>query len=372
MRLLCLIIIACAIAIVAIRWLNDPRTNAAQIPFASVAPQIQVAGMGNTLASLAQQVNDPRILFYDPVTRKATAKGTLLIDGDLQLGRADNSEAGETLAMATELCGDLRIHVRPGGKLRLYNDSRITTVTQTLSPGACSKGYALLVDGSLEIIDSEFSYISGSRSRLRSQAEASIRRSVFSYSDGSALSLVDVDGERIVVDGCDLLSKGEFGVVVQGSGGQPVRIRNSILEGQVGDLLVTGESAQVQLVDCSLSSDRIVFNGFSGKVEVAWARQVRVVDGHTHAPKEDVTVQVRLDGGDVIVEVQTDEQGLAELILPEWVARPGSATKQIGHNTVGPLNIWIAAVGLEGETPTYVIEHVSGRDPTPIDIHVDF
>ena len=372
MRVLCFIIIGSAISIVAVRWLNDRRTEASPFPLGLASPQIRITGPGNTLASLAQQVDDPRLLSYDPVTRRAVANASLVIDGDLQLGRRDASESGETLALATELCGDLRIHVRPGGKLRMYNESRITTVSQTLSPSACSKGYALLVDGSLEMTDSEFGYISGSRSRLRGQVEASIRRSVFSYSDGSALSLVEVDGGRIVVDDCDLLSKGEYGVVVRGSGGQPVQIRNSLLEGTVGAVLVTGESAQVQLVDCVLGSKRgIVFNGFSGEVEVAWTRYVRVVDSQTNAPKPGVTVRVQSQGDGVRVEAQTDEQGIAELILPEWFARPGSARPQLGRNTVAPLRICAFTQGHEDAVPTQVI-HVSGKDSTPIELTLAF
>ncbi len=374
MRLLSLIIIVSALAIVVARWAGDRRTSAAPVNPVFPTRQLQIKGPGNTLASVAQQVNDPKTLEYDPITRTAVAHVTLVVGGELQLGDPNDPAAGEVLEMATELCGDLRIKVQPGGKLRLYN-SIVRTVSQQLSQGVCSRGYALFVDGTLEMIDSELNYISGSSSEcLRGDAEATIRRSTFMYCDGSALTLVDVDGSRILVDESSFLGAGNWGVVVQGSGGEPVLIRNSLLEGKLGSVFVTGESAQVRLVDCTLGTGGIVFNGHSGAVETCWTRFVKVVHPQTGAPVAGVKVRAQSDPRApvaVLVEATTDDQGMAELVLPEYIARPGEASKEPGRNTAGPLRISVVAADDREDTPSQTVL-VSGKDATPIELAVAF
>ena len=345
MRVLSLIIVGiCLVAVVA-GWFHGRGGDDTTGQIFPVR-QIIVTGTGNTLATVAAQVQDPRKFNYDPVSRRAVSHATLVIEGELQLGREGDPESGEILELATELCGDLKIRVPSGGAFRMYH-SKLRTVGQIMTPGACSRGYSMFVDGSLTMVDSHVSYISGSRSEsLRRNAEAVIRRSTFSYCDGNALKLVDVDGGRIVVDDSDFQGRGNWGVVVQGSSGAPVQIRNCVLEGQIGAVFVTGEAAHVQLLDCVLGKGGIVFHGNSGKVEVASTRRVKVVDARGAPPKPGVLVRAASGPRSAVpfkTKAKTDDRGVAELVVTDWVARPGAASRLEDRNTVGPLALSLDA-----------------------------
>ena len=150
MRILGVIIVGCALAIVLSVWLDHGARSGEGTGVLFPSLQVRITGPGNTLAAVAQQANDPTKLSYDAKTRTAVSHATLVVEGELQLGRPGEPGAGELLQLATEVCGDLRIEVRPGGVLRLYH-STISTVSEVLSAGACSRGYAFFVDGELII-----------------------------------------------------------------------------------------------------------------------------------------------------------------------------------------------------------------------------
>jgi hypothetical protein len=273
----------------------------------------------------------------------------------LQLGEEGNDASGEILELATQVCGDLRIEVRPGGVLKLYH-STIRTVSQILSYNACSQGYALFVDGTLIMDQSRISYISGSTSQcLRGRAQATIRQSTFSYCDGSALSCVNVDGAKITIEDCVIRGSGNWGLVVRGLGGEPVEVRDSVLDAQLGAVFITGESGAARLVDCAFDPAKIVFNRSSGQVEVAWARRFRVVDAETDQPRADVVVRVRGADGRTL-EARTDADGQVELVLTEWTARPGEVMQVDGVNTSTPYRVEV--VGEEGMVLAVVDELV--------------
>lgn len=318
MRVLGVTIVGLAIVAIVAAW--SLRGGSDADPGAIPANEIHVTGTGNTLASLAAQLNAPHRFTYDETTHTATCRSGLLIDGDLVIGRPDDPGFNETLEMDTKWCGDLRITVRPGGALRMYH-SRLQTVSQVLSSSACSQGYSLNVDGELTLIDSEIRYISGSASKLlRGQARAEIRGSTFSYCDGNALRCIEADGSRIVIQDSVFRGAGSWAVVVEGSGGDPITLRDCLLESQVGDVFLTGEAPSVRLIDCVFNPRRIQFNRPTGQVEVAWTRRFKVVDGRTGQPRAGVAV--RLSRGDAHVESRTDEAGVAELAARVYVVRP--------------------------------------------------
>ena len=376
MRVLGLIVVACALAMVVThKWLNR---SSAELPREGIGMYrvvtIPVTGTGNTLANLAEKVNDPMRMTYDPTTRMAVLYANLTVEegAELVIGAKGDRNSGEILVLATETCGALRVNVHKGGALRLYN-SQVRTESMILSLGTCSKGYTMFVDGSLEIVDSHLSYIAGARGELvkGSAADAVIRGSRFSYCDGNALHLVDVDGSRVVVDDCDLQAVGNWGVVVRGSGGEPVEIHNSILDGAMGALMVSGEAPHVRLVDCVMGGKGgrpIGFNGTSGLVEISWTRKVKVIDAATQLPRAGVTIRAESGQGSpvpMVDQAQTDAEGVAELVLTEWIARPGSSTRQADRNVVGPYTISVTADDMNVQ-PRQIT--VRGRSSVPIQI----
>ena len=367
MRTLGLLIVVFSVAAVMAERFIDRGSerigSATDLVFPSTA--IHITGSGNTLASVAQHVNDPTRFTYDPETGTAVSKATLIIEGDLQIGLKDDPATGQTLELDAQVCGDLRINVLPGGALRMYH-SKMRTISQILTLGACTRGYSLFVDGSLTMEDSDISYVSGSRSEfIRGQAEATIRRSTFSRCDGNALSLVDIDGARVVVEDCNLLSEGNWGVVVSGTGGEPAVIRDCVLEGKIGAVFVTGEAARLKLIDCVIGNGGIVFNGPSGEVEVAWTRRVKVID-EAGRPISGVAVRAQTRDDSPIpihINAETNDEGLAELVLTEWISRPGEATKHQGINTAAGVDISIAGSAQRTAGAKFVMARATDTAP---------
>jgi len=335
-------VVGLALTIVIAMWLERAGSAGETSDSMFGTYEIRITGPGNTLASVARKVPDSKWFSYDSTRRTAVSYATLVIEGELQLGNEGDPNDAECLEMATSICGDLRIEVRPGGVLRLYH-STIRTVSQVLSNTACSQGYALFVDGKLIMDHSRISYISGSTSQcLRRGAEAIIKHSTFSQCDGSALNCINVDGSRVIIDDCEIIGSGNWGLVIQGSGDAPLQLRNSVLDGQIGAVFLTGESAGVHLVDCTLDPTKIVFNGPSGKATVTWTRCFKVVDKTTGKPMADVKVRAKSANGSGeshIAEGRTNTEGVAELELTGWVARPSQAKRMEGINTAGPYQV---------------------------------
>lgn len=375
MRVVAVILAALAVAMVLATWLERSGLS----PVASDSPlwtaEIRVTGSGNTLASIARRMGNPKQFSYDAATHTAVSHATLVIEGELQLGREGEADCGEILELATQSCGDLRIEVRPGGTLRLYN-STIRTVSKILSDNACSQGYALFVDGELTMSDSTISYISGSTSQcLRGGATAVIRNSVFSQCDGSALSCVNVDGGRITIEDSDIIGAGIYGLVVRGSGGEPLEVRNSVLAAPYGAVFMTGESARARLVDCTFDPSKIVFNRLSGEVVVAWTRRFKVIDAGTKSPRSGVLVRAKTTADSPAaetVESHTDAKGVAELVLTEWIARPGAVGRVGGQNAATPHRVSVVGDDDQvlAEMNHFEVMGKVGRDEGPVMIEL--
>lgn len=347
MRVLSIILASLSVIIVVLVWLQrEGAMSAGPSPFPQRA--LHIVGPGNTLASIARQADNPSVFRYDPQTRTAVSHATLIIEGELQLGEPGDPMSGEYLEMATEVCGDLRIEVRPSGVLRL-DHSTVRTVSQVLSNTACSRGYAMFIDGLLLMDHARISYLSGSTSQcLRQSARAVIRNSSFAYCDGSALSCVNVDGSRITIENSELLCSGNYALIVQGSGGAPLVVRDTVFDSQLGDVLLTGESARVVLIDCTFDPTKTVFNRESGQLTVQWTRRFKVVGAAGGQAVAGAVVQARpshADGDKAVVEARTDGAGIASLVLTDYVILPAAQ----GRNTSPQVRYEVMAIGPGGK-----------------------
>jgi len=223
------------------------------------------------------------------------------------------------------------------------------------------------VDGTLVMEHARITYLSGSTSQcLRRSARAIIRNSTFSHCDGCALNCINVDGGQITIENSDILCSGNWGLIVQGSGGAPLDIRDCVFESQLGDILITGESASVRLIDCGFDPNRIIFNRDSGQAVIAWTRQFQVVDAASQAPRPGVLVRARPNGqggGAEVIEQRTDADGCVKLVLMERFLRPGGTVQSPGST----LSYEISAIDTAGAVLAGLPKlTVRGKESRPI------
>ena len=284
-----------------------------------------------TLARLAEEVGDPEILSYDPEKRQAVARASLVVHGALRIGDASDKKLGETLLLDTVVCGDLRLEVAEGGTLKL-DHATVKTVTQELTAeAACSKGYAVVVDGTLEAADSQLLYMSGSQSSLaRGNAEVGFKRVKIVLSDGNSFRAANADGTGLTIEDSTFRSSGHYGAIVDGSGGEPIVFRRCRLRGTMYDLYLTGDQPQVDLIDCTFGRSKIFFQRKGGRVAVRWTLTVKVVEDGSAQPMPGVRVVATSIGkaGADTQEDTTDANGTCTLTLTDYVATPGMPARQ--------------------------------------------
>lgn len=372
MRTLGIIMVALAAAVLAATWLQRASSSDDNGALFLPARELHISGPGNTLANVARQVNDPKLFSYNPATGIAVARATLIIDGELMIGRRDAAECKEVLELATEVCGDLRVEVRSAGALRIHQGA-IRTVSQVLSTAACSRGFALFVDGELDMDHGTISYLSGSTSQcLRGRARATIRDSAFSYCDGSALSCINVDGGRVTIERSELLSSGNWGLVVQGSDRGLLVVRDSVLDAQLGAVFLTGESPAARLVDCVFDPTKVLFNGPDGRLEVAWSRKFRAVGAKDRQPKPGVRIHAQgatEPSHPVTLEARTGADGVAGLTLTEQIIRPGAIEDSVARTASTAYRITV--IGDDGKILATVADYVPrGKNTDPVTVEI--
>jgi len=302
---------------------------------------IEIFGQGYTLARLADEVGDPAVLAYDAARREAEAKASLVVRGGLRIGDPDDRRRGETLVLDTVVCGDLRLEVARGGRLEVYH-SEVTTKSRMLTADQCSRGYALVVDGTLAVADSRFLYMSGSRSETaRERARVDLDRAVFSLSDGCSFHTVRLDGRRADIRDSRFRCEGRFGFIVEGLGDAPVVLRRCLLSGRMADLALTGRRAAAELVDCQFSKAKIKFFHRRGRVVVRWTVKATVVERGSGRPLPGIAVTATSSGkvARETVESRTAADGTCQLVLGEYVATPEAPLPQEGLNLVTPHRI---------------------------------
>jgi len=152
--------------------------------------------------------------------------------------------------------------------------------------------------------------------------------------------------------------------MVDGMDNNPLEVKNSVLDAQLGAVFMTGKSSTVRLVDCVFDPSKIVFNGPSGQVSVAWTRHFKVVDAKTKSARADVMVRAKSMGGmgdAEIVEARTNTKGDAEMVLTEWIARPGTAVKEETQNKA--ISYQISVIGEDGKVLATIDElPMRGKD----------
>ncbi len=294
-----------------------------------------------TLASLAEEVNDPTIFSYDKDKRLAVAKASLLINGSLTIGHPTDEELGETLQLDTVVCGDLRVQVARGGTLTVRH-STISTFEEIMTLETCSKGYALIVDGTLDVADSDWLFMSGTRSETaRRYATVRLRDVRFLDSDGTAFRCVAADGARLEIEDSKFWCEGQYGFIVKDSGGAPIQLRGSRLHGTAADLQLMGRNPKADLVDCLFSKSKVKFYQRGGRVTIRWTVTAKVVEKGSGKPMAGVEVLASSTGAEAAETVRgrTGDDGTCALVLTEYVATAGLPTRHDGSNNVTPHRI---------------------------------
>ncbi len=336
--------LAVAAAIAAIAWPKKPPAAPADVALEGNA--IVVNGRGLTLQAIAAKLGDPAVLSYDADTRTAIANASFMINGGLTIGRPGDAAFKETLELNTGACGQLNVVVAESGTLAIHH-STLATTSRIVTEEACTRGYTLFCKGRLEVEHSDVTYMSGSYSRtLWGQARARLVDSTFCFNDGNAASFFETDGRRLHIERCTFSSQGNWGIIVRGKRGAPLRLVDCALSGTAGDVLNAGDGAQVHLVDCRFDKNRIRFSQLTGSVAVKWRIKVRTVDAGAGKPLAGVAVRAASAAGTAIresVESKTGPDGACVLELTEFVARPSAKTRQDGVNNATPHTI--AAAG---------------------------
>jgi len=331
-----------AVVVIGVWWTREaPLANPQETGL--IGSRVVITGPHNTLQSLARQIGNPELFSYDPASRTAVSRVSLIVRGRLQLGDPEDPAVSETLELDTHSCGDLGLFVESGGELAVYH-STITTVSRVIVAGACTRGYNMIVEGTLRCEDAHIRYISVSTSQvLRGPARAILRRTQFSQADGAAMTIVDVDGSRVTIEDCDFLAVGHWGVSIKGGGGQPVVFRRCRLGGEVAAIMNAGGGAVARLIDCDFNKDRIEFSWMDGQVQVAWTVTVQVTP-----PRSGLVVTAQsLPGTGQKERVRgiTDDSGVARLVLTEWVATPRNPRREQGVNAFTPHRITVMGPG---------------------------
>lgn len=328
---------------------------------------IEVFGQDYTLAKLAADVatlaqeggkfEAADVFTYHAERREGFSKATIVIRGSLRIGDPSDRKLGETLVLDTVVCGDLRLEVARGGTLELFH-SDVKTGSEQLTADQCSRGYALIVDGTLKAADSRLLYMSGTRSQTaRGAATVDLERVIFALSDGCAFRMVEADGKGLNIRDSKFSCEGQFGVIIEGSGGKPVVLRRCQLSGTMADLALRNGRTDVALVDCRFSPTKVLFFYKRGRVAVRWTVKAKVVAEGTDEPVVGATVTATGSGkgGSEIAEATTGPDGTCELVLTEYVATPESPIPQPEVNGVTPHRLVVrSAAGKPlAELPAY-------------------
>jgi len=133
--------------------------------------KIEISGKGNTLVSVAKDINDAKVFSYDPATRTATCYAlsvAIVKGGEFTIGLKDQKDKGDVLIFECEVTpgltketmkqdkGKYSFNVGRGGSLNIYH-SKIEAVNGLIDfRTARHKGilYAPLSSG--EIVNSIF------------------------------------------------------------------------------------------------------------------------------------------------------------------------------------------------------------------------
>lgn len=299
--------------------------------------RIVVAGGDNTLASVARDLADPEIFTFDPDRSAALANRNLLIKGVLSIGSPEAFEAPfselQLLEMNISRCGAVRIEVTGSlgevGEL-LLNRAKITTLHET--DDQCKDPNVLVVRGKLVAEDSE---ISGNiECVIEPGAFVEMVGSSVSYTQNGALSCELGPGQHVRIQDSSFIDNANYGVRI-GWCPDPLGLRGCAFRGLSADVYNAG-GGEILLTDCDFLT--VKFASLSGKVRRKWSVRVEVPGSGLHV----VARSAKGNPQHETVRGVSDENGLCELVLTEYVAFPPKAQEfREGLNNVTPHEILV-------------------------------
>ena len=290
---------------------------------------IIIEKQGTRLADVAQAIADPAVFSHDAALRRARSSAHLHVAGrgSLVIG---SDEQGELLEFDTNVCGDASIVIDPEAALEAFS-SEIATVHRTVTAGICTRGYTIFCDGRITARNTKFLYFSGNRSTFYrgDTATGELDNVTIARSDGASLRMADVDGERLRIRNSRFETAGKYGLYVLGNSRNPVRLESTSLIGAAADVFLSMGRADLVLVDCLFSKDRVRFENAKGSVRVKWRAHVRVVDD---AGKPASGAQVLAESNDEKLTATTDADGLAVLEVTERIITAGGVREVTPHS----------------------------------------
>jgi hypothetical protein len=305
---------------------------------------IVVEGSSNTLASVARDLADPKVLSYDTETGYATAARSIRITGGLAIGGPATTGSlfrhVDSLEFDVGQCGQARIQLAPAGdeppRLSIEN-SRIATLRTDEGNDACqAEGNLIQVGGGRLSLRS--STITGNFVLQVNGGAVELLDSSITTSNHAGLNIAAIDSGGSRIAGLDVLDHQIYGIEL-GPFKRALTLADCTIRGGGADLHVRGRTELVAR-DCDFDSIR--FAGQGGRVKRQWTVKVRT-------PAPGCRVVAESESGAALtekVEATSDKTGLARLVLTEFVARPGGLDYlRKGKNDSTPHRLTVYAAG---------------------------
>ncbi len=293
-----------------------------------------IDGANNTVATVAEEVDDPSVFRYEPGLGHAVSTHSLLIRGELVLGSEDEWGGLLKHVLVLELdvseCGSARIDVARGsdgvGHLKLLR-TKITSTHHEKDLDECTEANLLCVAGKLTMVEST---ITGNIDvRYEKGAEAELDRSSVSFTRTSGMEMIGVLPAHFHVQDSFSVDNALYGISVSRLLSSPLEIVRTVLRGLMADVFV-GDDANLVLTDSDFKTVR--FGGRSGSIRRQWT-----VACHLPAPGAEVVAEsMPGTGGRESVRATAKDDGSCELVLTEYRGTPDQPLPTEGGNKLTP------------------------------------
>ena len=296
---------------------------------------IVVEGAGNTLASMARDVADPKIFSYEEETGYAIAARSIRVAGQLAIGGAKTSGSlfrhVESLEFDVGQCGQARIALADEAARLTIENARVSTLHTDQGNDACN-AEGNQIDVAAGALVMRASTITGNFVVRAGKGAVDLADAMITSTNHSGMQL-GAGPARLA--GLRLLDHQLYGMEVGPLEG-PLLLEGCTVRGGGADLHVRGPG-EVVARDCDFDSIR--FAGAGASVRRQWTVRVR-----TNAPGARVTAaSERGVGLPERVEATAGADGVAHLVLTEYVARPGEDYLRPGRNDATPHRLTIEA-----------------------------
>jgi len=297
---------------------------------------IVATGKGNTLETVARDIDNPAILSFDPEAGSAVSARSLKITGELTIGGTATSGSIYRFVNSLEFdvgkCGQARILLAPSSgagwqsaqssdeapRLVIEN-SRIAAVRTDEGNEAC-KSEGNVIEAAAGSLILRGANVSGNFVvRVSGSAAVAIEDSIISTSNHIGLCIHGVGAADMRIARLRLLDHRIYGLEVEQAGSpsrHPLTLEDCIIRGGGADLRVYGRT-EIVARDCDFDSIR--FAGEGGRVRRQWTVAVRT-------PAAGCRVVAESENGAGMperIEATGDTSGVARLLLTEYIAGPG-------------------------------------------------